>query len=315
MGTNDSPARMPKWKEFPQYPVISGIALLAIVVTVAWWGKADISPLFQTAEIRRGQLWRLFTSVLPHIDILHLAFNLYWLWILGTVVERVYGHSRTLLLLCLFAFGSNCFDFAFDRGGVGLSGVGYGLFGLLYVLSARDERFRGTLNRQTINLFIGWFFFCILATVTNTFRVANVAHGAGAALGLLAGFAIVLPNRRTFIIAGLTFVLILGLWGATLGRPKINLSGHAGFDEATWGYDALQAKQTDQAIRWLRDATKLQPKCAECWFDLGIAYHRAAQMPAARNAYERVYELDPTDADYSAAAGKTEKSKESSDPE
>ena len=114
----------PKWNEIPKYPVIAGIGALAVGVTIAWWAKVDISSLFESAEIRRGQLWRLVTSIFPHLDILHLAFNLYWLWALGTVVERVYGHAKTALLLLLFAVGSYSLDFAFAQGGVGLSGVG-----------------------------------------------------------------------------------------------------------------------------------------------------------------------------------------------
>ncbi len=107
----------PRWKEIPDYPVIIGIAALATAVTIAWWTGTNISSLFESAEIRRGQLWRFATSVLPHLDILHLAFNLYWLLLLGTTVERVYGHFRTLLLILLLAIGSGAFDFAFARGG------------------------------------------------------------------------------------------------------------------------------------------------------------------------------------------------------
>lgn len=86
----------------------------------------DISPRFDSAEIRRGQLWRLFTGIFPHLDIIHLAFNLYWLWVFGTVIEKIYGHSQTAVLIAFFAIGSSSLDFALDRGGVGLSGVGYG---------------------------------------------------------------------------------------------------------------------------------------------------------------------------------------------
>jgi len=89
---------------------------LAVGITIAWWAKVDISPLFDSAEIRRGQLWRLFTAIFPHLDILHLAFNLYWLWILGTHVEEVYGHAKTAMLIALLAVGSSSLDFAFDRG-------------------------------------------------------------------------------------------------------------------------------------------------------------------------------------------------------
>jgi len=224
----------PKWSDVPKYPVIAGVAILAIGVTIAWWVKVDISPLFESAEIRRGQLWQLLTSIFPHLDILHLAFNLYWLWILGTVVERVYGHGKTVLLILLFAVGSNALDFAFDQGGVGLSGVGYGLFGLLCVLSERDERFRGALDSRTVKLFVGWFFICILTTVTHTFVVANVAHGAGAVLGALTGLAITLPGRRVPLVASISAILLFGLWGATLGRTIVNLSGKAGFEEGKW---------------------------------------------------------------------------------
>src|SRR5712671_6233477 len=142
----------PRWTEIPKYPVTVGIGLLAAAVTFAWWGGANISDLFPSAEIRRGQFWRLFTSILPHLDFLHLAFNLYWLWIFGTVVERIFGHTKTALLLLLFAVGSTSLDFAFDRGGVGLSGAGYALFGLLWVLSARDERFRDCIDQRTVKL-------------------------------------------------------------------------------------------------------------------------------------------------------------------
>src|SRR5437764_1092788 len=131
----------PKWTEFHRYPVVSGAALIAIGVTIAWWSKVDISPLFETAMIRRGELWRLLTSIFPHADILHLAFNVYWLWVFGRLVEQVYGHLKTALLIVLFAVGSGSLEFAFARGGVGLSGVGYGFFGLLWILSRFDEKF------------------------------------------------------------------------------------------------------------------------------------------------------------------------------
>jgi membrane associated rhomboid family serine protease len=76
----------PKLTEISHYPVVAGTALLAVGVTVAWWAKVDISPLFETAIMRRGELWRLVTSILPHGGILHLVFNVYGLWVFGTLV-------------------------------------------------------------------------------------------------------------------------------------------------------------------------------------------------------------------------------------
>jgi membrane associated rhomboid family serine protease len=293
----------PKWTEFPKYPVITIASLMAIGVTVAWWAKVDISLLFESAEIRRGQFWRLVTSVLPHLDILHLLFNLYWLWILGTTVERVYGHLRTVFLFLLFAVGSNSLDFALAGGGVGLSGIGYGLFGLLWILSERDERFKDAIDRRTVNLFIGWFFLCVVLTVTHTWAMANVAHAAGAILGILVGFAITMPDRRLILSVCVAAFVSFGLWGATIGRPAINFSSRAGFEEARWGYDALQNQKNQEAVRWLQDAVRYQPKNADMWFDLGIAYHRLGNLPAAMAAYQRAHQLNPANPDYENAAG------------
>src|SRR5215472_15144378 len=185
----------PKWTEFFRYPVVSGTALLAVGVTAAWSAGVDVSRLFESAMIRHGELWRLITSMFPHLGVLHLIFNIYWLWVFGTLVEQVYGPVKTAGLILLFAIGPNALEYAFASGGVGLSGVGYGLFGLLWVLSKRDERFRDAIDQRTIQLFVGWFFLCIVLTALNILPVGNIAHGAGAVFGILAGFVITLPER------------------------------------------------------------------------------------------------------------------------
>jgi membrane associated rhomboid family serine protease len=259
---------VPRLRDISQYPVISGTALLATAVTLAWWKGTDIGMLLGSAEIRRGQWWRLITSVLPHLDIFHLVFNLYWLWVLGTRIEGIYGHLKTALLMLLLAIGSNAMEFALAAPGVGLSGVGYGLFGLLYVVARHDERFEGAIDRRTESLFIAWFFICIFLTTTNTFNVGNVAHGAGAVIGVLIAYAIVLPKRRELFVVAVTAVLLFGIWGSTTGRPLVNFSKYGGYEESQWAYDALKANKNQEAIRWFRDAVRYQPKIAADWYDL-----------------------------------------------
>jgi len=289
----------PKLTEISLCPVVAGTALLAVGVTVAWWAKVDISPLFETAMIRRGELWRLVTSILPHGGILHLVFNVYWLWVFGTLVEEVYGHLKTgAALVLLFAVGSGAWEFAVAVGGIGLSGVGYGLFGLLWILSRRDDRFRDVIDGKTVQLFVIWFFLCIVTTVTNVMPVANIAHGAGAVLGILTGLAITLPDRRAPIAAGIAAILLFGLWGATLGRPRVNLSGKGGYEEAKWGYDALLAHRNPEAVRWFRDATTFQPKMAEYWYDLGFACQGSNDKNGALAAYRTAADLGNADAQY-----------------
>src|SRR5215471_16442845 len=136
----------PKLAEFFRYPVVSGTALLSVGVTAAWAAGLDVSRLFESPMIRRGELWRLATSMFPHLGVLHLFFNIYWLWVFGTLVEQVYGSVKAIGLILLFAIGPNALEYAFSVGGVGLSGVGYGLVGLLWVLSKKEERFRDAID-------------------------------------------------------------------------------------------------------------------------------------------------------------------------
>ena len=288
----------PKISEFHRYPVIAGTCLLAIGVTVAWWLKVDISPLASDAMIRRGELWRLVTTILPHGGVLHLVFNVYWVWVFGTLLEQEYGHFKTAALILLFAVGSSAWEFGLLVGGIGLSGVGYGLFGLLWMLSRRDPRFQDAVDQRTVQLFIGWFFFCIVTTVMNIMPVANIAHGTGALLGILVGLAITLPENRVLTMAGIAAVLLGGIWGATLGRPRINLSGKGGYEEGKWGYEALLANRNREAVRWLSDAVAYQPKMTLYWYDLGIAYERLNDTASAVASYRRAADAGDANAQY-----------------
>src|SRR5262245_27093497 len=45
-----------------------------------------------------GQWWRLLTSTFIHADILHLAFNLYFAWVIGRICERIFGAASYALI-------------------------------------------------------------------------------------------------------------------------------------------------------------------------------------------------------------------------
>src|SRR5690348_7485629 len=145
------------------YPVTTSVAAAALVVTGLWWSGQEIDWLVTNVRVwEKWELWRALTSTLPHVNFYHLAFNLYWFWVFVTLVERVYGHLRFAGVVALLALGSSLAEFSLSEGGVGLSGVGYGLWGMLWVLNRRDPRFAGAVDRETTRIFAAWFLVCIV---------------------------------------------------------------------------------------------------------------------------------------------------------
>ncbi len=85
----------PSLKNVSHYPVTAGVAAAALMATGMWWSGQSIDWFVMNQRVWANfELWRALTCTLPHANFFHLAFNLYWLWTFGTLVERVYGHFR-----------------------------------------------------------------------------------------------------------------------------------------------------------------------------------------------------------------------------
>jgi GlpG protein len=243
-------------------PVTLIVALAAVVATLLYGTDPTGEIRYLIAErvpVWQGQVWRLFTTVFPHVNLLHLVFNVYWLWRFGRVVETWMGSWRFAGFFVLVAVGPLAADFLFSQGGIGLSGVGYALFGLLYALR-RDKGFAAEqMQASVVQLFVGWFFLCILLTYTHVMPVANIAHGAGALLGWLIGRSI-LMRHKLLLLSGIG-ALSIGLVLATQYMPwngdyswyrGAQLAGKGDFRTALyWFHKALRARPDDQKLRQL----------------------------------------------------------------
>ncbi len=119
--------------------------------------------------IRAGQLWRLFTPMLLHDDmnIAHIGFNMYFLYIVGTRVERMTGHGRYLVLYILSGFAGDALSFlASPYNAWGASGALFGLLGYEAALAILNRSLfkdggrrmlREALFVAAINILIGYF--------------------------------------------------------------------------------------------------------------------------------------------------------------
>lgn len=115
--------------------------------------------------IQQGQLWRFFTPMFLHGSILHLAFNMYALYIFGPGLERHYGRGRFLALYFLAGFAGNVMSFLFSPArSLGSSTAIFGLLGAEAVFLYHNRSLFGNSAQRAlgniitiavINLIIG----------------------------------------------------------------------------------------------------------------------------------------------------------------
>lgn len=281
------------------YPITSSICLAAIAAWLLKWSGQSIDELTMNVDVwDKWQLWRAAACVLPHANFLHLAFNLYWVWTFGTLVEKVFGHLRCAAIFLLLAVVPSLAEFTFLSGGIGLSGVGYGLWGLIWVMEQRDVRFVDAVDRPTSQMFIGWFFLCILLTATGIMRVANIEHGVGALTGALLGYVIASrAQTRWLSLAALSAVTALTLLGALKFWPWLNLSPSIETEVELVGINDLEQGHGAHAVKVLQIATQLRHAPASAWYNLGVACQRTGRPLEAVAAFQHAGTLPDADSD------------------
>jgi GlpG protein len=286
--------RPPPLANAPKYPVTALIGTGCIALTLLWWGKRDVDILLPHSATWPDAPWQLFTSIFFHIDVFHLAFNLYWFWVFGTLLEKTFGSWRFLGIVLLFAVGSSAAEYALLDGGVGLSGVGYGLFGFIWMLARRDQRFALAIDTRTIQVFVGWFLLCILLTRMDVWHVANIAHGAGMLLGVLLGESMPRAPQRKLMAALFVAGMVACVAGGTVGREYVNLSGDAASVLYFKGESALENERYQEAVNYFRRSFRAGlADRAGPYRNLGIALQALKQYPQAIAAYQQSLAIDP----------------------
>jgi membrane associated rhomboid family serine protease len=141
--------------------------------------------------------WRLVTAGFLHSGLLHIGFNMYILYWLGTMLEPALGHARFLALYfaSLLAGSFGALLLSPNSVTVGASGAVFGLMGAAFVM----QRARGIDPMQSG---IGPV---ILLNLALSFIIPNISiggHLGGLIGGAIAGFAMEWLGRRRPGMAG-----------------------------------------------------------------------------------------------------------------
>ena len=158
-----------------------------------------------------NQPYRFLTAAFLHSTsfVLHIAFNLYALWMVGPYLERLLGRAQFAVLYLLSAVGGSVGYFLlvspdsanWRTGALGASGAVFGLFGAWFVVNRRLGRdVTGIVALVLINGALGFLP-----------GIAWQAHLGGLVTGLLitALFAYLPRNRPAVRWAALAAVAVL----------------------------------------------------------------------------------------------------------
>lgn len=218
-----------------QAPVTSGLLILNVLVFALmlvygaglWhtgngvqlsWG-ANFGPATQD-----GQWWRLFTALFIHFGIVHLALNMFALWDVGRLVERLYGRWTFALLYLGSGVIGNLLSLVVQGNQAvsgGASGAIFSLYGALLVFLWRE---RAQVERGEFRWLFGAASAFTVVSLGLGFVIAgidNSAHIGGLLAGVLWGGVLarpwtlassrVLPVRWASAVLLVVGVLVLGL--------------------------------------------------------------------------------------------------------
>lgn len=201
-------------------PITVGI----IATCVAFFAGQLLIPGLQVRlglippAIHDGEWYRLLTPILLHGGALHIAFNMYALWIFGPNIEEAVGRAWYLAAFLVTGFAASAASYAFSSChiiGVGASGAIFGIVGVLFVYLYRRRK------EQFIGAYLNNLLVILGANVLFGLVIPNIdlwAHGGGFASGVLLGLALDRPPGSasgpivrvagTLLVVGLALALV-----------------------------------------------------------------------------------------------------------
>jgi membrane associated rhomboid family serine protease len=165
-------------------------------------GPLGENHLINAFAVAQGEWWRIFTSAFFHLGPIHIAFNMYVLFMYGAIVERMYGPVEYAVIYLLCAAGGSVLTILVDelQFAAGASGAIFGLVGMLFVVGRRHHAVLGREARMVVAGVGSYLVFLLIFT----FIVPNISwtgHLGGLVVGAILGF--LLPPTGVATMGGM----------------------------------------------------------------------------------------------------------------
>ncbi|HET9840204.1 MAG TPA: rhomboid family intramembrane serine protease [Candidatus Angelobacter sp.] len=247
-----------------------------------------------------GQYWRLFTPAFLHGGIFHIAVNMWCLWSLGRLSERLFGKWQTLAIYLVTGVGGALLSIASNpnHAELGASGAVFGIVGAVMAgvkfgdlnISFGEKRaiFSSAVSFAVLNFILG--FSALGSSGILGGRVDNMCHLGGFVTGLLVGLPLGAFARRHQLLQ-LATVVVTSLVLFVAARELVQTHGAA----ANRGMALLAERQRDYpaAAQYTQAYLKENPQDDDAWLDLGKYYVLMDQNEAAVRAFQTALKLNP----------------------
>jgi membrane associated rhomboid family serine protease len=155
------------------------ISLLVVYIFQFLLGDALIANFALFApSVANGQWWLLITAGFLHGSIIHLLFNVYILWVLGSQLENIVGKAKFIIIYFVSLLGGSLASYLFSPFGsysIGASGAIFGLMGAMLVVGRkRNLDISQITTLVVINVVIGF----VLAGIDWRAHLGGLAAGA-----------------------------------------------------------------------------------------------------------------------------------------
>lgn len=192
-----SPEILKEIRQLEKMPYWHGIYDVVLLKIKGKDPAIAMGPLFK--NIREGQIWRLFSPSVLHAELLHILFNMIWVWILCRPIEQRIGVLRLIVLTLAVGIGSNIAQYLMSGPFfIGYSGIVMGLAGFTWMRERKAPWEGYPLNHSTVLfllIFVGGVFLVqavsfamqLFTNIAFSPNIANTAHISGAIIGALLG--------------------------------------------------------------------------------------------------------------------------------
>lgn len=209
-----------------------------------------------------GEWWRILVATLHHGSLVHLLFNAFFIWTCAALLERRLGIIVYAIFLFSAALASSLLEIWAESPFLGLSGVGYALFGALLMLRRSDPEVEEAVPSSFVLFGLGWLFFCLPLTWAHIVSIANGAHLGGFIYGTVVGWLLFSVGRHHRFVAMVMLALTHGVLCLLVALAVHPLKHGAYF--ARKAYYA-QPVMGPQVISLCERATRFDPRQVWAW--------------------------------------------------